>query len=197
VKKKRTAAKMQPPNQHVACNFGGQDLAEPGCLMTNEYVERGWWAHDTANQLRLAMRSYKRAIEPTTDSNGRRRALEDAKDYFLEFGLLINESDLADSLRLVADALQGKLRGAKDDERILEAYFKAVQTGKRHAERRKNSPPLFSEVYDAYIDIAKSKWVDTRVGWKSLNKDALRRRLKILGCPLSVKPGQHRKSERP
>jgi len=246
-KKKRAAAKRQP-NQYVACNFGGQNLAEPGCLMTNEFVERGWWAHDTAEELQLAMRSYKRAIDPATDSNGRRKALENAKDHFLCFGLLINESDLADSLRLVADALEGKLRGAKNDERILKAYFEAVQTGKRSAERSKNSPPLFSEVYDALTSLSGTSPVatkrkgttpltpeekqtirdfewseyphtvieheigkcfkrtdsgdivainengDARGRTPKLNKDALRCRLKILGCPLSEKPGRHPKS---
>ena len=169
-------------------NLGGQDLAEPGCLMTNEYVENCWWAHETADQLREAMRSYKRAIGDIEKSNKwwlnlvtNSRAIARATDDLLCFAMLLDNSiedgsDLVNSLRLVVDSLEGKRRGGKDDERILKAYFKASET---------HCPPLLSEVYDADIVIQTSKWVDTRAPWKKLNKDALRRRLEILGCPLS------------
>ncbi|HWX16465.1 MAG TPA: hypothetical protein VNY07_07750 [Chthoniobacterales bacterium] len=172
-------------------NFGGQDLAEPGCLTTNEYVERCWWAHETADQLREAMRSYKRASGDIGKPNKwwfnlftNSRAIARATDDLFCFAGLLDDgiedgSDLAGSLRLVVDALEGKRRGGKDDERLLGAYFKASET---------HCPPFLSEVYAADIDIQKSKWVDTRATWKKLNKDAMRRRFEILGCPLSPDP---------
>jgi hypothetical protein len=158
-KKERTASKTQRPNQYMARNLGGQDLAEPGCLMTDEYVERCWWAHDTAGWVRSAMDSLERAADAAEGSNEKRRALEDAKERLLVFGCCINENDendLADSLHMVANALEGKLRGAKNDERYLEAYFKAV------SERSKGSPPLFSEVWDALTSLSGTSPVSTK-----------------------------------
>jgi len=142
--RKKKSAKVLSPNQYVARNFGGQDLAEPGCLMTDEYVERCWWAHDTAGWIRSAMDSLEQAADAAEGSDEKRRALEDAKEHLLVFGEIIRSGgdDLADSLHLIADALEGKLRGAKNDERYLEAYFQAQADSK-------NSPPLFSEVWDA------------------------------------------------
>jgi hypothetical protein len=139
------------------------------------------------------MRSYKRAIGDIEKSNkwwpnlvADSRAVACATDNLLCFAMLLSNSiedgsDLASSLRLVADALDGKLRGGKDDERILKAYFKASET---------HCPPFLSEVYNADIDFQKSNWADKRVAWKELKKDPLRRRLEILGCPLTAdRPG--------
>jgi hypothetical protein len=247
--RKKKSAKVLSPNQYVARNLGGQDLVEPGCLTTDEYVVRCWWAHDTADQLRKAMRSYKRAIGDVekfhkwwfnlvTDS----RAIARATDDLLSFAMFLDNaiedgSSLADSLRLVADALEGKLRGAKNDERYLEAYFQA------QARSENSPPPLFSEVWDALTSLSGTSRVSTKRndtepltekekkairwhesgGWQhaaiedligkrykrtdtgdlvainengdvrgrtpKLNEDALkddlRRRLKILGCPVS------------
>jgi hypothetical protein len=93
-------------------------------------------------------------------------------------------------LRMVADALEGKLHAPKFDNAIANAHWKARTTGKRKDERSNLSRPLLSEVDDALT------FVLTEMGYKKQpHKDALRRRLKILGLRLSEKQGRHRKKK--
>jgi hypothetical protein len=112
-----------------------------------------------------------------------------AKEAWFIAGMHICASqDTAGILRLVADALEGKLRpAAKGDDEIHEAYGKAIRTGKRCHERTIWFMPFPSEVYEAF-----DKGPD--VHWSRPSKDALSRRLKILGLPLSEKPGARRKT---
>jgi hypothetical protein len=88
-------------------------------------------------------------------------------------------------LRMVADALEGKLKGARYDDAIWKAYCKASDTGKRKHERNFPSRPLFSELYDALIIVLKE------MGFKDApTKDGLRHRLQILGWLMSKKQGR-------
>jgi hypothetical protein len=100
-----------------------------------------------------------------------------------------NLDNPADFLRMVVESLEGKLHGARYDDAIEEAYWKACKTGKRKAERSNPNRPLFSEVADALILVL------TEMGYNKdgPTEDGLRSRLKILGFRLSKKQGQHRK----
>jgi hypothetical protein len=92
-------------------------------------------------------------------------------------------------LHMVADALEGKLHGAKYDALIKEAYHEAANKGKRKDERNFPFRPLFSEFYDALLSVLKKK------GYKDdemPDEDAMRARLKLLGYLLSKKQGRHR-----
>jgi len=88
---------------------------------------------------------------------------------------------------MVADALEGKLKGARYDDAIWKAYCKASDSGKRKHERNFPSRPLFSELYNALILIL------TEMGYKDEmpTPDGVRRRLKILGWLMSSKGWQN------
>ena len=117
-----------------------------------------------------------------------KRAIEHAKESWAMAGMYISSSQSpAKVLQLVAKALEGKLRpAAKGDVAILEAYGKAIRTGKRYHERTMWLMPFVSEVYGAF-----DKGPDVR--WWRPDKDVLRRRLRILGLPTSEEPRAGRK----
>jgi len=104
---------------------------------------------------------------------------------------LISNLDIApDFLRMVAKALDGKLKGAKYDDAIRKAYCKASDTGNRKHERNYPFRPLFSELND------KLPVVLTELGFEEGDgptERGLRRRLKILGWSMSTKQGKHPK----
>jgi len=127
-------------------------------------------------------------VELAHKSGKIKRAIEHAKESWAMAGMYISSSQSpAEVLRLIASALEAKLRpAAKGDEAILEAYGKAIRTGKRYHERTMWLMPFVSEVYDAF-----DKGPDVR-RWRP-TKDVLRRRLRILGLPTSEEPRARRK----
>jgi hypothetical protein len=184
--KKRSAAKAQRPNERAA----------------REREGRRWQAREAARYIRDGMEALIRAAA-SEDSDESHKAMEVAKRCWLIAGLAITLgttqlNGVAEKLRMVADALEGKLHGAKFDDAIREAVNKALHTGNRMDERepdpdrvhRGDLPLAFvSEVHDKMVVVC------TKRGFKETpTKDALRRRLKILGYGLSERPGARRKT---
>jgi len=98
--------------------------------------------------------------------------------------------DPAKFLHMVANALEGKLRGPKLDDAIKQAFREAVDAGYRRAERPNRFRPFLSEV-DSRLAV-----VLTKIGYDGKpTKDGLRRRAEILGYRLSHKAGAPRKKQ--
>jgi len=137
-----------------------------------------------AEYIRQALEGVSVAVKSGKSDELRRAINLGAKEAWFMAGVHISASQSpSEVLRLVASALEGNLRpAAKGDDAILEAYSKAIRTGKRCHERTIWFMPFLSEVYAAF-----DNGPDAR--WSRPTKDALRRRLQILGLPLSEKPG--------
>lgn len=171
---------MAPPKK--------DNLAENG---SRERVLRHEFAHRTAKLIRQAMELQEDAVKlarvkvsPEYEA-ARIQAVRAWGIFGQHFWLFSDGDNPGRFLRLVADALDGKLHGARYDDAIIKAYKKASRTGKRQAERTLNILPFFSEVRNALLIQSGRSPVPTG--------RALRRRLEILGYPLSKKAGRPRK----
>jgi hypothetical protein len=156
---------------------------------TRKAIERA----RTVTRVKCAAEYIRQALEGTEvahksgKSDKMKKAIEYAKELWAMAGMYISCSQSpAEVLRLVAKALEGKLRpAAKGDDEILEAYSKAIHTGERCHERTMRLMPFLNEVYDAF-----DKGPGMR--WRRPDKDYLRRRLRILGLPTSEEPRARR-----
>ena len=156
-----------------------------------ELEDRVWAARHVADLLRAVDRLRRRAaIAAAKKQEKKQRALLHSVTNFqsLVTTFIFSREDPPDFVRMVLDALDGKLRGAgPNDDALMEWVEKAVRTGNRKAERTIWLFPFLSEIHDA------SGFVQTPKQKKN-QKDAWRRRLKILGQGLSDKSGALRKS---
>ena len=149
-------------------------------------------SHVRVNQRRFAYRAaadIQRAFDAIERSNASKdgSATDDAKRYLLSFagGVVTCRPNPAQFLRMVADALERKLRAAPFDDAILKAHEIAAVKGKRRRER--SFPkwlPLSSEAYDEFTKLVPNPPMTER---------AFRRRANILGLIFSDKlPRKHK-----
>jgi hypothetical protein len=154
-------------------------------------------AHSIARDFQHGDKWFLKAGKAAENSDEQLRAFEIARNHWFSTCTMICSLGAAKWLRLVADALEGKLHGAKDDEAIEEAVKKAVCDGERRHERDLIFFPFASELYDAFKQIVAERWQRTRKPSRVPHKDALIRRAKILGHGLSKKRGRPHKKRLP
>jgi hypothetical protein len=158
-------------------------------LDANDETRRAIERANNVTRAKCAAACIRQALKvvEVASKSGKNRALtfafQAAKESWSMAGCYISSSQsTAEVLQLVADEFKGKLRpAAKGDEAIIEAYGKAIGTGKRYQKRTTWFMPFLDEVYDAFDK-------GPNVPWSRPNKDHLRKRLKILGLPISEDP---------
>ena len=174
--RKKKAAKAQRPNKRA-----------------RERVAERRLAHHIARDLQRGDEWFLKAGKAAEDSREQRMAFEMAGNHWYRVCMQICGFGATKWLRLVADALEGRLHGAKFDEAIEKAVIKATRDGARRNERELNIFPFPSEVYEAFKQNVTEQYKQTGKSSRVPVKDALIRRAKILGHRLSERPGRHRK----